>query len=399
MGKNHWAAGALSMSLVGCGQIIHDPEADGPRATDLSITPSPARSGDTLRCRYLFEDPEGDPDMSTIRWLVGDVEVGSGGALTDGFAGGDEVTCEVTPADGHDAGEPTSITAPILHGAIAGTVFLDADENGERDEGEAGIAGRIIYLDDDGDGSIDDGEPRVVSDQRGDYEFPDLLAGTYRVAQVKGAFTQTFPRLGQVFTDEFAAAQVDVGRWSVSGNGVSQQSGVLTLDRDEPMDAAVYRQSLGGDGRVALTMRNTRSNWKDMFSGFQIAGGCDAERDVRGVAFGFSRYGNFFVGQLRCNGATWDYPMAYAIDQWYEIEAEFADGEIRILVDGIERATGQVPRTALGLSLPGPFVDGGDETNSISQVDRAILEIHEYSHEVEIADGEVAAGLDFGTAE
>jgi hypothetical protein len=397
MGNDHlhgFGFGALCLCLAGCGQIIHGGDDDGPRASELAIAPSPPRTGQTLHCSYSFE---GDQDMSTIRWLVDGVEVGTTDTLAGGFAGGDEVTCEVTPGDGLTTGEPVSLTEDVLHGAIAGTVFLDADGDGERGEGEDGIAGRTIYLDDNHNGELDGGEPSTISGDGGGYQFADVLPGSYRVTQVAGDWTQTYPTVGALYEDDFEGDTVDVGRWSVTGDGVSESGGVLILDRNEAADAAFFRPSLGGAGRVALRMRNTRMNWKDMFHGFQIAGACDQARDVSGVSFGFSRYGNFYLAQLRCNGASYEYPAAYAIDQWYDLEAIYDQGQIRILVDGAEVATGQVPMADLGLNLPGPYTDGGDETNTISEIDQVSVELTDLAHTIEIEDGQVADGLDFGT--
>jgi hypothetical protein len=400
MGKNLWVVElvCLSLTLAGCGQIIHGDDDEGLRASELAITPSPARKGQTLRCDYLLENAEGGEDRSIVRWLVGDVQIAAGtSTLSEGFAGGDTVTCEVTPADGLSTGEPASVSQPVLHGAISGVVYLDADEDGERAEAEVGIAGRTLYLDVDGDGDLDEEEPTAVSDASGAYLFPDVLPGTWQVAQAPGGWRQTFPTVGALYSDDFEEAAVDVDRWSVSGDGVSQTGGVLILNRDDAGDAAVFRPSLGGDAHVTLTVRNTRMNWKDMFHGLEIAGDCDPERNIRGVSFGFSRYGNFFLAQLSCTGATYSYPGAYAIDQWYEIEAVFSAGQIRLLVDGVEQATGQVPLADLGLNLPGHYSDGGAETNTISEVDQVTVVVHSYSHEVELEDGEVADGLDFGS--
>lgn len=67
--------------------------------------------------------------------------------------------------------------------SIAGNVWLDVDNNGVRDAGEAGIAGVVVVLP---AGTVDAlGNPvqAALSDANGDYRFIDLLAGTYAVTQ------------------------------------------------------------------------------------------------------------------------------------------------------------------------------------------------------------------------
>lgn len=78
-------------------------------------------------------------------------------------------------ATGNDFGE--------LAAALSGTVFLDANHNGVRDAGEAGIAGVAVQLP---AGTVNAlGQPVVAAttDANGAYHFDDLLAGTYTVTE------------------------------------------------------------------------------------------------------------------------------------------------------------------------------------------------------------------------
>ena len=81
----------------------------------------------------------------------------------------------MTGSSGNNFGE--------LAASIAGNVWLDANNNGVRDPGEAGIAGVSVSLP---AGTVDAlGNPvsSVLTDANGNYRFDDLLAGSYTVTQ------------------------------------------------------------------------------------------------------------------------------------------------------------------------------------------------------------------------
>ncbi len=68
-------------------------------------------------------------------------------------------------------------------GTISGTMFLDVNADGQRGAGEAGLAGRTVFLDTNGNGVLDPGELTAVTNAAGQYQFPGLVAGTYRVVE------------------------------------------------------------------------------------------------------------------------------------------------------------------------------------------------------------------------
>jgi len=89
-----------------------------PAITSVSISPSSPGADDTLVCSYAgYTDADDDADSSTIRWFVEGDLVGAGPELSSGFDGDDEVTCEVTPFDGTDEGEPKSASITIGNSA------------------------------------------------------------------------------------------------------------------------------------------------------------------------------------------------------------------------------------------------------------------------------------------
>ena len=82
----------------------------------MSISPDPAEVGDTLTCSWSgYSDPDGDSDASLAAWTVNGSAAGSGTTLSSGFAGTDEVTCTVTPFDGHSTGTPVAASLTITN--------------------------------------------------------------------------------------------------------------------------------------------------------------------------------------------------------------------------------------------------------------------------------------------
>ena len=80
-----------------------------PSIASVSVSPNPAYVDDTLDCTYTgYNDPDGDPDLSTLEWTISGTTVGTGSSLSGVFAKSDVVKCVVTPFDGSDAG--TSLT-------------------------------------------------------------------------------------------------------------------------------------------------------------------------------------------------------------------------------------------------------------------------------------------------
>lgn len=98
-----------------------------PTVSSVAISPTTARSTDTLTCSYTFAD--GDPtdtDQSTVEWLRASTVIGTGTTISSTlgvpFTNGDSVSCRVTPYDGETAGTAVSTsrsitnTAPVLSG-------------------------------------------------------------------------------------------------------------------------------------------------------------------------------------------------------------------------------------------------------------------------------------------
>lgn len=95
---------------------------------------------------------------------------------------------------------------------ISGTVFNDADRDGVKDSGEAGLSGWRVFIDRDNDGRLDTGEASVLTDSSGNYKFTTLAAGTYRVRVVQqSGWTRTAPSGGS-YSITLAAGRTSTGR-------------------------------------------------------------------------------------------------------------------------------------------------------------------------------------------
>src|SRR5688500_5759378 len=80
--------------------------------------------------------------------------------------------------------------------SLQGTVWDDADANGSRGAGEAGLAEWIVYLDQNRNTFRDANERSTVSDATGSYAFGELPAGRYYVAtELKAGWERTHPNL------------------------------------------------------------------------------------------------------------------------------------------------------------------------------------------------------------
>ena len=99
-------------------------------------------------------------------------------------------------------------TSP-LSASIFGNAYNDANGNGTRDTGEAGIAGRTFFLDTNNNGVADSAERSTTTDILGNYAFDALPAGTYVVREVlAGGQKFTNPLTGMLSVTLGAGANV-----------------------------------------------------------------------------------------------------------------------------------------------------------------------------------------------
>jgi hypothetical protein len=127
-----WASDGLAESPVGSARvtIANTP----PTLAGVTLTPDPARRGDTLTCTPAgAADADGDSITYTYAWTVDGVAAGAGATLTGPFALGALIACTVTPTDGKDDGAAVSDsvritnTAPVVSSVSLspGTVYTN----------------------------------------------------------------------------------------------------------------------------------------------------------------------------------------------------------------------------------------------------------------------------------
>jgi len=90
-----------------------------------------------------------------------------------------------------------NVVLPATTGSVTGTVFLDANENGTRELGEAGIGGWAMFIDTNGDAALNPGEPSAVTAADGSYRFPTVAAGTATVFEIPAGGLK--PTVGGLF--------------------------------------------------------------------------------------------------------------------------------------------------------------------------------------------------------
>lgn len=180
---------------------------DGLGATDgVRDGAEPALAGWTV-----FLDADGDAELdageiSTVTDLSGTFrfdDLGPGSVTLRAVALAGYVG--TLPTDG---GYPIALSSGLARGgldfgfrllpaSIGGIKFEDVNGNGQRDAGEAGLAGWTVFLDADGDGALDANERSTVTGADGTYVFEGLAPGSYIVAEVAQAgWVQTFPGPG-----------------------------------------------------------------------------------------------------------------------------------------------------------------------------------------------------------
>lgn len=202
--------------------------------------PPPGSFGGVIRGR-VFQDLNGDGRRGQQdAWFAGatvfldlngsgtrDAEEPSGNVLADGtyaIANLDRGTysVRVDVPDGWRATTPAAREVPLSHNRsakarafglsqsalLAGTIFLDSDGDGVRQEQDPALRGWSVYLDLDDDGAREKGEPRVKSNNHGEWTFKAITPGDYRVrVQVPNHFTPTIPTNASAFVT-LAAGQV-----------------------------------------------------------------------------------------------------------------------------------------------------------------------------------------------
>lgn len=148
-----------------------------------------------------------DPNSATSQWFVNLIDnskaYAPGGTDPNGYAvfgviinGGMSVLQKIgsVPVDNADngtfsqlpldSGNQLVVISSIKVDSIDGTVFTDANGNGQLDAGEPALGGRTVFINNDGSGVPDANNPSTVTDVNGNYTFTGLVPGTYTVQEV-----------------------------------------------------------------------------------------------------------------------------------------------------------------------------------------------------------------------
>ena len=123
----------------------------------------------------------------------------------------------------------------LLASSVSGMVFNDADADGVRKAGEAGLARQRVFIDTNFDGKFQAGEPNQLTKSTGAYSFANLGAGVYRIRVIAPSGNrQTSPASGYYDVaangaDIHAANDFGLTTTAVVRGNVTNGSGVKDL--------------------------------------------------------------------------------------------------------------------------------------------------------------------------
>jgi uncharacterized delta-60 repeat protein len=154
-------------------------------------------------------------------------------------------------------------TKAVVGGSISGTIYNDANANGRRDSGEAGVAGITVYDDPNNNVKLDAGELTTVTDANGAYTLAGLSSGSYKIRQtLQSGWTQTTPANNYGWTITLAANQQLAGK-----DFGTKQSGVIPPPTGGSIAGVVYNDANGNAKRdagelgvAAMTVYNDANN-------------------------------------------------------------------------------------------------------------------------------------------
>ena len=147
-------------------------------------------------------------------------------------------------------------------GSVAGTVYADANADGLRSPGEAGVTGLTVFLDQNNNGVLDPGEPQTVTAADGTYSFPAVPPGSYTARVVAPAWRQTAPaaNAGRPVTVLAGAATTAVDFGLTQAPPVAVAGGPYTV----PEGGAV---ALNGTGSSEAAGSVTLYQWDTDYNG------------------------------------------------------------------------------------------------------------------------------------
>lgn len=253
------ATGAL---LTACGggdgggsPVVVDPPdpPDPPPPNQLptaSFTTSVAQGRAPLAINFdasRSSDPDGS--IASYSWTFGDGGTGSGVRVAHTFAAAGEHEVLLVVRDDRSgeasAADTVFVSSPAGSGpnVVEGVVWFDQDADSVRGPQEPALAQFLVFLDEDEDGERDDGEPFAFSDTDGAYSFPGLAADRNYVVTQSLPFGWTNTAAGPpTSAGVHASTQMASARPPVAGIVNGELASIDLF----PFQAALFREGQNG---------------------------------------------------------------------------------------------------------------------------------------------------------
>jgi hypothetical protein len=144
---------------------------------------------------------------------------------------------------------------------ISGQVFQDLNGSGSLAAGDTGLSGWTVFIDANGNGILDTGELNTTTDANGNYSFPNLSPGNYRVREVTPTgwvMTTTLPAdiQAQSGVNTPGVNLGDFQKITLGGEVFNDTNGNGVLDTGESLlkQWGVFLDTIGSDGKVHGTI-------------------------------------------------------------------------------------------------------------------------------------------------
>jgi hypothetical protein len=180
--------------------VTYAPGDDGSPAQNIVVSDAGCTSAPTMTGGDTNSDMRLD---STETWTFTcsfTVPTSHGSGETDPITNTATVSGQDFDGDALPNDTSNTVSVDLVHSAISGRKFLDLDADGVQDPDEMALRGWTINLfrDSNSNSTFDQGTDTLVATQvtdfAGNYNFTDLVAGTYFVREVvRVGFTQTSP--------------------------------------------------------------------------------------------------------------------------------------------------------------------------------------------------------------
>jgi|GEM_PF-3255149 len=206
----------------------------------------------------------------------------------------------------------------LLAAAIRGTVFVDADRDGNFDAGEATVAGRTIYSDKNNNGRLDTGETSTVTNSSGAYQLTNLAAGTYKIRQILPAgFSQTSPANNYGNNATLTANQTKTGMNFGTISVETNPLGISIAAAFAYAQTALTRtmNDIGNNANTFVERTRTDGTWKTVNASHWTAG------FLAGTMWQI--YDNVGTSAWRLNATKWTTPLASQVNQAGDLAFKF----------------------------------------------------------------------------